>query len=202
MGFEVTQRLIAVLIVVGLGVGVWLLWPRDDSDTSSTTTPVAAVSTTTGTAEPTTSLEPREPTTSLDDTLVVETVEEAEAILRELWFGWFEGIYHQDEARIREVVASQGDLDAARELFGDMDFIEAPTQADLILSDIEILRSDRECLVTWSSLDVEDFLPPGEARTAVDVIRKQSQTWKLFSAWSFRVDLWEDDCESLLEPLS
>jgi hypothetical protein len=200
LGFEVTQRLIAVLIVVGLGVGVWLLWPRDDSDTSSTTTPVAAVSTTTGTAEPTTSLEPREPTTSLDDTLVVETVEEAEAILRELWFGWFEGIYHQDEARIREVVASQAMLDAARDAFDTMTFASEPMAPDIHLADTMILRADRDCLVVSTTLTVQGFR--SGSSSGVSVMRITDGHWKSFSRWRHEDDLWNQDCDSQLEPLS
>jgi len=186
-----------VLIVVGLGVGVWLLWPRDDSDTSSTTTPVAAV-TTTGTAQPTTSLEPDEPTTSIDDTQVVETVEEAEEILRELWFGWFEGIYHQDEARIREVVASQQMLDAARDAFG-AEFETAPTRNGVAVGDVEILRSTTSCFVAWASIEISFRSGDSEA---VHVLRLVEDRWTFMSIWALRGDLWEDDCESLLEPLS
>ena len=200
LGFEVTQRLIAVLIVVGLGVGVWLLWPRDDSDTSSTTTPVAAVSTTTGTAEPTTSLEPDEPTTSVDDTPVVETVEEAEAILRELWFGWFEGIYHQDEARIREVVASQQMLDAARGAFG-AEFEAAPTRNGVVVGDVEILSTSTTCLVVWMALDVTAFRGAGATSENVLVLRRKSNNWLMLSSWLNRGDLWEADCDASLEPL-
>jgi len=201
----VTQRLIAVLIVVGLGVGVWLLWPRDDSESPTTTSPLGAASTTTDPLPgATTTSEPAETTTltSVGDGHVVETVEEAEAILRELWIGWFEGIYNQDEDRIRQVVASQDDLDAARHLFGEMEFLGSPSREGLIISEVEILHSDVDCLVTWSALDVEGFLPAGEPRAAVDVIRMQSDRWKLFSAWSLVGDLWENDCKSLLEPLA
>ena len=98
--------LIAGLLVAGLAIGVWMLWPTDEPSPSSTT--IAAIDTTTSTslADPsTTTTEPVTSTTTAAH--VVTTVEEAEAILADLWFGWFEGIYNQDEARIREVVGSQ-----------------------------------------------------------------------------------------------
>ena len=110
-----TRRLIAGLLVVGLAIGVWALWPREEPDPSPTTTVNAVDSTTTtSVADPVT-------TTTLESH-VVTTVEEAEVILRELWFGWFEGIYNQDEDRIRDVVGSPTALDNALAQFGVMEF--------------------------------------------------------------------------------
>ncbi|MGA7282898.1 MAG: hypothetical protein WBZ40_14105, partial [Acidimicrobiia bacterium] len=63
------------------------------------------------------------------DTHVVETVAEAESILRDIWFGWFEGIYNQDEERIKEVVGTQALLDAAREAFDTTAWQRPPSQA-------------------------------------------------------------------------
>ena len=113
------RRLLAGLIVVGLAVGIWALWPRANSDPSPTTVPTA-IETTTTTLVTTTTAAPTTSTTEV--THVVATVEEAEEILRTLWFGWFEGIYNQDENRIREVVGTQAMLDAARAQFGVMEF--------------------------------------------------------------------------------
>ena len=109
---DVIRWLVAGLIVVGLAVGIWALWPRENSDPPPTTVPIA-VETTTTTLVTTTSAPPTTSTT--EDTHIVATVGEAEEILRALWFGWFEGIYNQDEDRIREVVGTQAMLDAARE---------------------------------------------------------------------------------------
>jgi hypothetical protein len=85
---------VAGLIVVGLLVGIWMVWPREETSTP-TTTPQAAGTTTTESTTTTASVT----TTTVDPLQVreVETVEQAEAILRELWFGWFEGIYNEDE---------------------------------------------------------------------------------------------------------
>ena len=116
------RRLIAGLVVVGLAIGVWALWPRDEPDRSPTTT-VNAVDSTTNTSAP-------DPVTSTTlESHVVTTVEEAEVVLRELWFGWFEGIYNQDEDRIKQVVGSQVLLDSAREAFSTMTFNSTPSPA-------------------------------------------------------------------------
>ena len=112
------RRVIAALVVVGLAIAVLLLWPRSDPDDPDDT--LAAPSSTTSTTTPssTVTTEPGSTSTTSDGSHVVETVEEAEAILRELWFGWFEGIYNQDEDRIREVVVLEQTVDTARQAFG------------------------------------------------------------------------------------
>jgi hypothetical protein len=125
-------------------------------------------------------------------------VEEAEEILRNLWFGCFEGIYDQDEARIREVVGTQAMLDAARAQFGVMEFTAPPTAEAIVVQSLEILRSSDKCLVLWSQSDAS-FLEPGPARQGVDVLRWTGNGWVLFSTWTNPEDLWEADCEVPLE---
>lgn len=197
------RRLAAGLIVAGLAVGIWALWPRDDSDPSPTTTPTAVETTATmpRTTTTTTVVTTSVVTTSTAATHVVATVEEAEEILRNLWFGWFEGIYNQDEARIREVVGTQAMLDAAREAFG-ASFTEAPTRDGVLLSQSELLRSDEDCLVAWSTIDVSSFRGESSDSEMVTVTRWVDDTWKLATTWALKEDLWDADCESQLSPLS
>jgi hypothetical protein len=188
----------AGLIVAGLAVGVWVLWPDDDPDPSPTTTP-AAVETTTTVPESTTSTT-APATTSSAPSHVVATVEEAEEILRSLWFGWFEGIYNQDEARIREVVGTQAALDNARSQFGEMEFTREPRPDDLATSESEILRSSEDCLAIWTTLTLSGFRN-GES-SGVQVLRWTGNRWVSVSVWEFRNDLWEQDCQGELESLS
>jgi hypothetical protein len=191
----VIRRLVAGLIVVGLAVGILALWPREDP-TTPTTLP-AAVDTTTTTTPAGTSTE-SVPTT--DETHVVTSVEEAEVILRELWFGWFEGIYNQDEERIKEVVGTQAMLDSARDQFGVMAFARAPLPSDLDYSDSELMRADEMCLVVWTETMISGFT---EATTSdVHVLRFADDRWVLVSLWQERNDLWDTDCEAQLEPFS
>jgi hypothetical protein len=200
----VIRRLAAGLIVVGLAVGIWALWPRDDSDPSPTTTPTAVETTatiprtTTTTSVVTTSVV----TTSTAATHVVATVEEAEEILRDLWFGWFEGIYNQDEARIREVVGTQAMLEAARAQFGVMEFSAAPSAETLNIEQLEILRSDGECLAVWVNGAAPFIDAPSNSVASVEVMRWSGESWALASSWRDRNDLWETDCEGHLQPLS
>ena len=151
---DVSRRLVAGLIVVGLAVGIWALWPRENSDPSPTSVPIA-IETTTTTLQTTTTVPPSTSTT--EDTHIVATVGEAEEILRALWFGWFEGIYNEDEERIREVVGTQAMLESAQEQFGVMEFDREPRATDLTYSDSEILRADESCLVVWTTTQVSGF---------------------------------------------
>jgi hypothetical protein len=197
----VIRRLAAGLIVVGLAVGVWALWPDADPDPPPTTTPTAAETTTTEPESTTTTTSPTT-TTSSTPTHVVATVEEAEEILRDLWFGWFEGIYNQDEARIREVVGTQAMLDAARAQFGVMEFTAPPTGDAIVVQSLEILRADEACLVVWVT-GAAPFIDASDNSVAsVEVIRWSGDAWLLVSTWQHRDDLWEADCEGELQPLS
>jgi hypothetical protein len=191
------RRVIAALVVVGLAVAVIVFWPRDDSDDppdtgavgSTTTIPPATTTTSAGSDTTTTSaLQIRE----------VETVEQAEAILRELWFGWFEGIYNQDEDRIREVVVLEETVETARESFGTMSFSDRPALEDIQLANSELLRSDSDCLAVLADLDVSRFRPDATGTSGVYVMRRVDSRWKLLSVWPKQDDLWEADCDSRL----
>lgn len=178
---------VAAVVVIGLAVGVWWLWPRDDPAGPSTTVPAAAPTTTDTTSpRPTTSTEP--------ESHVVETVEEAEDILRDLWLGWFEGIYHQDEDRIREVVAAEEQVDAAVSQFGRIEFDEAPHRSSVQLANTQILMADSECLGVWSHGDFSAFT--AAVIEGVHVLRWIDSDWKLISFWAYQEDLWENDCYS------
>jgi hypothetical protein len=187
------RRVIAALIVVGLAVGVLVLWPRPvaeenvDSEALGSATTTSAVVTTTTTTRTT--------STTGEESHVVETVEEAEEILRELWFGWFEGIYNQDEDRIREVVGTQALLDAALAQFGVMEFSAQPTIAAVVLSEVEILRSDQECLAVWA-IAASEFR--AGSIEGVHVFRPDGR-WLLINTWPLRNDLWEADCDVVLQ---
>jgi hypothetical protein len=130
------------------------------------------------------------------DDHVVETVEEAEAILRELWFGWFEGIYNQDEDRIREVVGNPDQVDAAVEQFGVMEFEAVPTRGAILFDDTEILLSTESCLGVWTDVDATSLV--GERNDGVHVFIKSRGEWLFISQWANREDLWERDCQSQL----
>ncbi|MEX1125022.1 MAG: hypothetical protein WEE53_05100 [Acidimicrobiia bacterium] len=189
------RRLIAGLVVVGLAIGVWALWPRGEPDPSPTTTVNAVGSSTTSIR-----VASRTTGSTAAQTHVVTTVEEAEEILRALWFGWFEGIYNQDEERIKEVVGSQTALDSAEAQFGVMEFSAPPTIEQVSLSGTELLFSNAECFVAWATIDLSGFREGSSS--GVHVIRRRDYAWVSVGLWDMKEDLWQQDCESQLEPLS
>jgi hypothetical protein len=191
------RRVIAALIVVGLTIAVILLWPSPTAEIPSDTIAGAPTTTTTTSPTTTTTTVPTTTTTSTTEgSHVVETVEEAEEILRELWFGWFEGIYHQDEDRIREVVASEHQYRLALEQFGNMTFVREPRPSDISYSETEILRSSSTCTVIWTDAHFSGFVEG--TSSDVHVLRWDDQ-WLFFSLWAFPDDLWEADCEAQLD---
>lgn len=190
-------KAIVGLIVVGLAIGVWWLWPRGESAGPVATTVLAAEPTTTRATDAFTSTTPTSTTLANSESHVVETVEEAEEILRELWFGWFEGIYNQDEDRIRDVVATEEFLNAGIEAFEALEFTSPPTREAISFDDTELLEATEECIAIWTTGTVE-FLGSNRENTGVDVLRRTNNTWQILSTWLYKDDLWQADCESRL----
>jgi hypothetical protein len=200
---EVIRRLVAGLIVVGLAVGIWVLWPWDDAVPTPTTVPTATESSTTvmsTTTTPTTL--PVTSTTSSTGTHVVTTVEEAEAVLRELIYRRLLGIYNEDRRGLAEIAASQAALDSAVEAFGQIRFLTEPFPEGVQLSNAEMIRGDQACLAIWAEVDVSAFQGEGAVSSAVVVLRNVDGSWRWASVWQHREDLWEADCDAQLEPLS
>ena len=195
------SKLLAGVLIVGMVVGIVMLWPRENPASPTTTIAVASEGSTTTMSTPTTTVAATSTSTTaaVVESREVTTVEEAEAILRELWFGWFEGIYNQDEDRIREVVATEELLDSALASFGTMTFENEPSLAGIAIGASEILHSDEGCLAVWARVSAVSRDGGSEG---VQVLRAINESWRLMSVWIHRDDLWIADCESQLSPLS
>lgn len=190
------RTVIGVLIAVGLGVGVWLLWPRSEEGAPATTA-VATATTSTSTVDvSTTSTTATRTSSTVAESHVVETTEQAEEILRELWFGWFEGIYNQDEDRIREVVATPHQFDLAVAQFDQMTFRRAPQPTHLNYDNTEILLATEQCTVVLTTASLSGFT---QASSEDVHVLRWDEKWRFFSLWAFRDDLWEADCEASLD---
>jgi hypothetical protein len=192
------RRAISVLVVVGLTLAVVLLWANRGGDSSPGT---QAQASTTTLPPATTSLPPdtttlaTTTTTSPTEIEIVETVEQAEAILRELWFGWFEGIYNEDEDRIREVVATEHQFQLGVDQFGSMSFETAPASKDITYSDTEVLLATDSCTVIWTTGTFSGF---ADAKTSDVHVLRWNDGWKFFGLWGSPDDLWEADCSAQL----
>jgi len=192
-----TRIIVAGLFVLGLALGIWLLWPDGNAASGTATTIAASPATSTTVDNTVTTTIPAATTTlSIADSHVVETVEEAEEILRELWFGWFEGIYNQDEDRIREVVATEELFESAANQFGVMVFNDLPHEAEVMVEMTEILHADDDCLAVWSEVSAK--FRDGRS-DGVQILRWVGDHWLLLSVWTNKGDLWGADCESVLQ---
>lgn len=193
------RRLIAVLIVVGLAIGVWLLWPREGPIVTATasavavsTSPAPSTTTTPGTSTslPTVTVSTGAPTAM--------SVEEAEAILRELLLRRYLALYEQDEPALRDLAANQSAFESAVLAMQTVSFLAEPTGEQLQIRKIEVLRADASCLAIWSEVHVSGFLPDGVA-SGVLVLRESEGQWKWLSLWQHKGDLWESACDAVLE---
>lgn len=190
------RRLVAGLIVIGLAFGVWIFWPDPEPLATTTTLAGATPTITTSTSLLTTTTDATTITTTSNGIEIVDSPAKAEALLRELWFGWFEGIYDQDVERIKEVVASQNQLDAAIAAFGVMTFESSPTRDGIVLTEIEILRADADCTAIWAGVQISGFREADFF--GVHVFRYLDRSWMFVAIWEFANDLWEGDCEALV----
>jgi hypothetical protein len=93
-------------------------------------------------------------------------------------------------------------LDAALAQFGVMEFSAPPSAEALNIEQLEILRSDDDCLAVWV-IGVAPFLEAASNSVmSVEVMRFVGEAWVLVSTWRNQNDLWESDCEAQLQPLS
>ncbi|MCI0543620.1 MAG: hypothetical protein L0Z49_04120, partial [Actinobacteria bacterium] len=86
----------------------------------------------------------------------------------------------------------------AKEQFGVMEFIAPPTPEALVFTEVEILRSDEECLAVWAVTDAQALLGSGASTSGVEVLRWRETGWVMLSSWVYRDDLWQNDCSALL----
>src|SRR5690606_31914706 len=107
---------------------------------TSTTTTVPATTSTTSAATSSTAA----PDTTVDPEA---RLEEVRLLLEDLYYRWFDAIYHNDETAVREVVATEVYLDAFSNAVDNLDLPSAPTRDGIVVTELEILRDDAKCLV-------------------------------------------------------
>jgi hypothetical protein len=190
-------------VIAALAIAIWAAVSRGNGDppptTASTTTVATTATTTSTTIASTTSTTAATTTTPAETTVDPEArVEEVRQILQDLYYGWFLAIYNQDEETVRQVIATQRYLDDFRRAIAEVDYPRAPTQEDVVVTDLEILRDSNECLVTYSTIDVSRWLGDGASVTSVNVLLPVHGEWRFGTAWMYRDDLWQQDCE--IEP--
>ena len=176
---------VAVLAAVVVAVGVW------GQEAPTTTTQAAVVSTSSSLTSTSSST-----STTTTTSVVVDREAEVEAVLQELWFGWFDAIYRKDEEALRRVVATEDAYQDGLTAMERATFIAAPTLHETRVEVLEILRDSPTCLVVWSRVDVSVYRGEGMTSEAVEVLWPTSDGWAHASSWLYPEDLWEQDCPS------
>lgn len=194
-------------VIAALVVGVWAAVASGDDDGGATSTTVfetvttgapvtAAESSTTSSASTSTSVPSTPPTSQPTTTLDPEArTEEVRIILEDLYFRWFEAIYHEDEEAVMDVVATEVYLDSFRDAVTNLELARSPRRSEVVVRDVEVLRDDAKCLVTFSTLDLTAWRGKGVTTSGVDVLLRVDGDWRFGTSWTNRDDLWEGDCK-------
>jgi hypothetical protein len=170
----------------------------DSSSNPSTTTVAAGPSTTTTESAPST-------TTTAATTLTTtaeQRLAEVEALLQQLWFGWFDAIYRKDPDALWEVVATTTFYDAGVAAMETMEFIAAPTSEGVLIEDLSILLDRPDCLVVENSIDMTAFRGL-DGDTTVSVLWPDiGFGFRFATGWQFANDLWLNDCDNLVREVT
>ena len=173
---------------------VWLLLTDGDSEPEAgPTTTSTSTSTSTTTVEVTTTTVADSTTTSLDtDARVAEVAR----ILEDLWIGWYDAIYREDQSVLREIVAIQLLYDDAVDAMGTGGFLAPPTEQNVDISVYDILLDRPDCLVVHFQRDLRPVFGEEALRDGVQVLwPREDGSYRLARLWTSPADLWQDDCD-------
>lgn len=195
-------------VIAALAVAIWAAVAQGGDETPSTTTtlppsttsaPPTTISTTTVAPTSTTTTPTTTPAETTATTVDAEArAEEVRLILQDLYYGWFTAIYNEDENTVLEVIATQRYLEDFRRAITTLEYPRAPEKDEIVVTELEILRDTEECLVTYSTIDVTSWLGDDAIVTGVDVLLPVDGEWRFGTAWIYKEDLWQRDCE--IEP--
>ena len=178
--------ILATAIVVGLGALVAMLLQNNPAPTTTT-----FVTTTTTTTIPTTA---SSATTTLTTT-ADQRLAEVEAILQELWFGWFDAIYRKDADALWEVVATTRGYESGLTAMESMEFLAQPTFQEVRVTTVEILLNREDCLVVENAVDLTGILGIVGDPTVNVLWPDPRYGWRFATDWSNSSDRWLDDCD-------
>ncbi len=190
-------------VVVVLVVAAWAAVSSIGKEVPTTVTSSPTITTTSTTVPPATAVATTHPTTPTTSAPSPDTTSHAEArteevrlILEDLYFRWFDAIYHNDEEAVRKVVATERRLANFRRAVDELDLPTPPGRYDIVVSRVEVLRDSPDCLVTFSEVDQTMWRGPGMRSSIVDVLWAHEDHWRFATSWQNRGDLWEGDCDA------
>ncbi|MEX2653986.1 MAG: hypothetical protein WD532_03045 [Acidimicrobiia bacterium] len=151
---------------------------------------VAMPVTTTTTVVPTTVL-PTTTTTSV----VVDREIEIEEILRDFYFGWFDGIYRQNVDTLDRVAGSTEVFESGVAAFGKPKYTAAPTREAVGVEVKNVLLDRPDCLVVSADIDFRSFIDIDRVMPAVDVFFRVGDGWGRAVSYQYEKEMWQFACD-------
>jgi hypothetical protein len=131
-------------------------------------------------------------------TTAEQRIAEVEAILTDLWFGWFDAIYRDDPNSLWAVVATTPLFDAGVRAIDQLEFVGPPTIDDIKPVVDQLLLDRPDCLVVENTISMP-FLTGNPTERGVNVLWPDDNgNWRFATAWVYPDDLWLADCDELL----
>jgi hypothetical protein len=148
--------------------------------------------TTTTASAPTATTAP--PTTT---TTVLDRRAEIAEIVRDFYFGWFDGIYREDVDTLDRVAGTNSVYEQGVAAFGKVAFTAAPTR-DAVGVDVKTVLLDRpDCLVVSADIDFRSFVATDEVMPAVDVFFRVGEGWGRAVSYRYEQELWMVACDHM-----
>ncbi|HVR32059.1 MAG TPA: hypothetical protein VMS74_05045 [Acidimicrobiia bacterium] len=122
---------------------------------------------------------------------------EIEEILRDFYYGWFDGLYRHDVDTIDRIAGSQAVLEQGIGGFDRLEFTAVPTR-DAIGVDVKNVLLDRaDCLVVSADIDFRSFVATDEVMAAVDVFFRVGDGWGRAISYEYEQELWLVACDHM-----
>jgi hypothetical protein len=189
---------LSIGVIVALAVAIWAAVSSGNDEVppiSSTSATVSSTSVSTSSSTTTTAPTTTSAATSVPGTTDPEArLEEVRLIVRDVWFGWFDAVYRNDEEAVLEVVATPTRLANFQEAVESAAWPRAPDLSEIVPAEVEILFDEATCLVVLSTLDLTAWLGGDAVTTGVDVMWPHDGSWRFASHWANASDVWETDC--------
>jgi len=130
-------------------------------------------------------------------TTVVDRESEIAEMLRDFYFGWFDGIYRQDTDTLDRIAGSDAVFERGVAAFGEVAFTAAPRR-EAVGVDVKTVLLDRpDCLVVSADIDFRSFVATDEVMPAVDVFFRVGDGWGRAVSYLYEQELWLVACDHM-----
>ncbi|MEX2280000.1 MAG: hypothetical protein WEA76_07930 [Acidimicrobiia bacterium] len=135
------------------------------------------------------------PTTTTTTTGGVDREAEIEEILRDFYFGWFDGIYRQDVDTLDRVAGSTEVFESGVAAFGKPKYTAQPTREAVGVKVKNVLLDRPDCLVVSADIDFRSFIDIDRVMPAVDVFFRVGDRWGRAVSYQYEKEMWQFACD-------